>query len=136
MHTYLHKVRGGITGRVWIGEDVFLENTYPECIELYDEYGGKFHFVLLAHWRGSGKIIVEGNACIGACCLVTAAPGEIIVIGEGSMVAAGSVVTKSVAFYILVANVPAKPIATRKYAPSKGVSHKQFKSGITPLAPS
>lgn len=91
-----------ITGRVWIGEDVFLENTYPECIELHDKYGGNLHSVLLAHWRGSGKIIVERNARIGACWLVTAAPGEIIVVGEGSMVAAGSVVTKSVASYTLV----------------------------------
>ncbi len=124
-----------ITGRVWIGEDVFLENTYPECIELRDEYGGNLHSVLLAHWRGSSKIIVERNARIGACFLVTAAPGEIIVVGEGSMVAAGSVITKSVASYTLVADVPAKPIATLKYAPSNGVSYKQFKSGITRLTP-
>jgi serine acetyltransferase len=132
----LHKLRGvKITGRVWIGEDVFLENTYPESIELHDECGVNLRSVLLAHWRGSGKIIVEKKARIGACCLITASPGETIVIGEGSMVAAGSVVTKSVAPYTLVAGVPAKPIATLKYAPSKGISYKQFKSGITRISP-
>jgi len=73
------------------------------------------------------------KARTGACCLVTASPGETIVIGEGSMVAAGSVVTKSVPPYTLVAGVPAKPMATLKYLPAKGISYKHFKSGIIRL---
>ena len=103
LRLYLHKLRRvEITGRVWIGKGVFLENTYPECFEVHDEYGVNFRSVLWAHCRGTGKIIVDKKARIGACCLVTASPGETIVIGEGSMVAAGSVVTKSVASYTLV----------------------------------
>src|SRR5262245_30537725 len=94
---FLHRLRGvQITGRVWIGDDVYLENEYPECIELHDQCGVNLRTVMLAHWRGKGRIVVERGARIGACCLITASPGETIVIGEGSMVAAGSVVTKSV----------------------------------------
>lgn len=131
LRPFLHRLRGvKIYGKVWIGEDVFLENTYPECIELHDECGVNLRSVLLAHWRGAGKIIVEKKARIGACSLITASPGETIIIGEGAMVAAGSVVTKSVARYTLVAGVPAKPIAKLKHAPTQGTPYSVFKSGI------
>lgn len=128
---YLHKLRGvKITGSVWIGEDVYLENDFPDCIELQDQSGVNLRSVLIAHWRGRGRIIVEKMARVGACCLITASPGETIVIGEGSMVAAGSVVTKSVEPYTLVAGVPAVPIAKLTVPPAKGISYSEFKAGI------
>lgn len=128
---FLHKLRGvKINGRVWIGEDVFLESTYPDCIELNDQCGVNLRSVLLAHWRGSGRIIVERKSRIGACSLITASAGETIVIGEGAMVAAGSVVTKSVEPYTLVAGVPAKPIARLRYAPTQGTPYHVFKAGV------
>ena len=136
LRPFLHKLRGvKITGKVWIGEDVFLENSYPGCIELNDQCGVNLRSVLLAHWRGSGKIIVEKKARIGACSLITASPGETIVIGEGAMVAAGSVVTKSVEPYTLVAGVPAKPIARLKHPPIQGIPYKVFKAGIVRISP-
>ncbi len=134
LRPFLHKLRGvKITGKVWIGDDVYLENTYPGCIELQDECGVNLRCVLLAHWRGNGRIIVEKKARVGACCVITASPGETIVIGEGAMVAAGSVVTKSVPPYTLVAGVPAKPIATLKHPPTLDVPYDVFKSGIVRL---
>jgi tetrahydrodipicolinate N-succinyltransferase len=76
---------------------------------------------------------VEKKARIGACSLITASPGETIIIGEGAMVAAGSVVTKSVEPYTLVAGVPAKPIAKLLHAPTQGTPYAVFKAGIQPL---
>lgn len=128
---FLHRLRGvRITGKVWIGDDVYLENDFTECIELHDQCGINVRSVLLAHWRGKGRIIVESKARIGACCLITASPGEVIVIGEGSMVAAGSVVTKSVAPYTLVGGVPAKLLARLSVPPTQGIPYAEFKAGI------
>lgn len=129
----LHRLRGvKINGRVWIGDEVYLENTYPECIELNDESLVLLRSVLLAHTMGGrGKVIVEKKARIGACCLVAASPGQTLIIGEGSMVAAGSVVRKNVPPYTFVAGVPAKPIATLKYPPTLSTKYDVFKSGMT-----
>lgn len=52
------------------------------------------------------KIIVEDDAWIGAS--VTILPG--VRVGKGAIIGAGSVVTKDVPAYTVVAGVPAKPI--------------------------
>jgi acetyltransferase-like isoleucine patch superfamily enzyme len=57
-----------------------------------------------------GDVTVGDRAWIGYRALVM--PG--VTIGEGAIVAAGSVVTKDVAPYTIVAGVPAKPIGERK----------------------
>ena len=55
-----------------------------------------------------GKIKVEDGAYIGACSMIM--PG--VTIGEGAMVAAGSIVTRSVAPYTVVAGNPARLVCT------------------------
>lgn len=55
-----------------------------------------------------GKIKVEDGAYIGACSMIMAG----VTIGEGALVAAGSVVTKSVAPRTVVGGNPARYICT------------------------
>ena len=55
-----------------------------------------------------GKVVIEDRAYIGAFSQIM--PG--VTIGEGALVAAGSVVTKSVAPHTVVAGNPAKYICT------------------------
>jgi len=55
------------------------------------------------------KVVVENDVWIGANCLIM--PG--IRIGEGAIVAGGSVVTKDVAPFTIVAGAPAKLIRRR-----------------------
>jgi maltose O-acetyltransferase len=56
-----------------------------------------------------GPVVIRDYAYIGT--RVTILPG--VTIGEGAVVASGSVVTKDVAPYVLVGGVPAKPIRER-----------------------
>jgi len=53
-------------------------------------------------------IIIEDEVWIGARCIITKG----VTIGKGAILAAGSVVTKDVPPYTLVAGNPAKPIKT------------------------
>jgi acetyltransferase-like isoleucine patch superfamily enzyme len=55
------------------------------------------------------QVHVEKNVWLGARCILT--PG--VIIGEGSVVAAGAVVTKNVPAYKVVGGVPAKIIKDR-----------------------
>lgn len=55
-------------------------------------------------------INIENDVWIGANCIITAG----VTIGEGAVVAAGSVVTKNVFPYQIVAGIPAKVIKERQ----------------------
>ena len=57
----------------------------------------------------SKGIIIEDNVWIGAGCKIL----DGVTIGTGSIVAAGSVVNKSIEPYSIVAGVPAKKIKSR-----------------------
>jgi acetyltransferase-like isoleucine patch superfamily enzyme len=109
---FLHKLRGvKIYGKVYIGEDVYIENEHPECVELHHGSGIALRSTIIAHTRGVGKVIIGKNANIFAGCMVIASANQILSIGEGAVLAAGSVVTSDVQPYTFVGGVPAKPIA-------------------------
>ena len=55
-----------------------------------------------------GKIVVEDNAYIGSCSHIM--PG--VTIGKGSLIAAGSIVTRSIPAFEVWGGVPAKYIST------------------------
>ncbi|MBZ4191515.1 hypothetical protein K7B07_21555 [Niabella sp. 3A5MI-3] len=56
------------------------------------------------------KVTIGKDVWIGASCIIL--PG--VTIGDGAIVAAGSVVTKDVAPFTIVAGVPSKEIKKRK----------------------
>lgn len=57
----------------------------------------------------NGKVVIGRDCWIGANCIIL--PG--VTIGEGSVIAAGSVVTKDIPEYSIVGGVPAKLIKMR-----------------------
>jgi len=134
LRPFLHRLRGvRITGRVFIGDDVYLENEYPECIELHDGAQIFVRSILLAHTRGMGRIIVGKNAMIGANCVLTATAGTTLVIGESTVVAASSVVNSSVPPHTLFGSQKGKPLAKVTVPFSLGTSYQEFLRGLRPL---
>ena len=98
LRPFLHRLRGAkIHGKVFIGDDVYLENEYPERVEIHDGAAILVRSTLIAHFDyrepgGQGKIIIEKNAVILANCTIVCSPGHSLTIGEGSVISAGSVV--------------------------------------------
>lgn len=102
--------RGGVSigDRTWIGyrtmifssnhsipagrESIFLSSTQTRCDDQLKK-------VTIANdvWIGAGAIILPG-----------------VTIGEGSVIAAGSVVTKDIPAYVIAAGCPAKVIKNRE----------------------
>jgi acetyltransferase-like isoleucine patch superfamily enzyme len=130
----LHKLRGvRISGRVFIGDDVYVENEYPECIELHDGAQICLRSILIAHTRGSGRIVIGKDAFVGANCVLTASPGVTLTVGEGAVIATSSVITSDVPAHTLVGNEKAKPLARATVAFTMETPYDRFLAGLRPL---
>ena len=127
----LHKLRGvKVKGRIWISSGVYIDDGYPETVELHDDVVLGVRTVLISHFRTASKgIVIEKHAFIGACCVIM--PN--VRIGEGAVVAAMSLVNKDVPPYTLVGGVPAKPIAKVTYPLGIKGSEDKFREGLMPL---
>jgi len=131
---FLHKLRGvRITGRVFIGDDVYLENEYPDCVELQDGAQIGLRSILIAHTRGPGRIVIGKNVFVGANCVLTASPNTTLTIGEGAVVAALSVIASDVPPHTLVGNEKAKPLARVTVPFEMDTPYDRFLAGLRPL---
>ena len=134
LRPFLHKLRGvRITGRVFIGDDVYLENEYPECIEMQDGAQVSLRSILIAHTRGVGRIVIGKDAFVGANCVLTASPGTTLIVGDGAVIATSSVVSADVPAHTLVGTAKAKPIATVTVALTMTTPYELFLGGLRPL---
>lgn len=133
LRPFLHRLRGVSIGRnVFIGDDVYLENKYPENIEI--QYGVQITLksIIIAHIRGPGKIVFEENSYIGAGSIIVCGPGQTLRIGKGAVVAAGSVITTNVAPGTLVKAEPPRVIADVTKPLPECNSFNEFLFGLRP----
>jgi serine acetyltransferase len=127
----LHRLRGvKITGRVFIGDDVYLENEYPESLEIHEGAQINLRSVLIAHTRGPGKIVIGKDVYIGAHCVITASSGRTVTIGEGSVVTASTVVSSNVPSHTLFGTPKGQPLATVTVPLTMETSFEQFLNGL------
>lgn len=94
---------------VYIGNNVMIA---PHCMIAAGDHDLKQLDVAMRFAGNSSKgpIVIEDNVWIGANCTIT----DGVRIGQDSVVAANSVVTKDVAPFDIVGGVPAKVIGNRK----------------------
>ena len=134
LRPFLHRLRGvKIYGSVFIGDDVYIENEHPECVEIHDEAQIGLRSIIMAHFRGTGRVIVGEKVWTGPNCVIAASPGQVLTVGEGSVLAGGAVVTKDVPPFTFVGGVPAKPIARVTVPMTLSTSYEDFKKGLVPL---
>jgi acetyltransferase-like isoleucine patch superfamily enzyme len=118
LRVWLHRWRGVTIGEgVFIGTDALVETLRPELIRIGDRVTVGIRATMIAHFKGSAaaerdpsrrfSIVVEDDAFIGPGAILL--PG--VTVGRGAVIAAGSVVTSSVAPLTMVQGNPARPIA-------------------------
>ena len=134
LRPYLHKLRGvKINGNVFIGDDVYLENAHPNCVEINDGAQIALRTNIIAHFRGAGKIVIGKNVWIGMCCNIASTPGQILNIGEGAVIGMNSTVTRDVPPFTYVVGSPAKPKLKVTIPMTLETSFENWKKGLKPL---
>jgi len=134
LRPFLHRLRGvKICGNVFIGDDVYIENEYPECVEIHNKTEIALRSIILAHFKGPGRVVIEEEVYIGPNSMITASAEQTLVLGKGSVIAAGSAVGASVPANTIVSGVPVKPIAKTLVSLINSESLEEFKLGLRPI---
>ena len=121
LRTWLYRFMGVSIGRhVFIGLDTWLDDQFPELIEIEDDVTISFRVTVVVHddarrmdrvspGQAEGTVapvILRRGCYLGAGCLIL--PG--VTVGERAVVGAGSVVTRDVPPRSLVLGVPARVV--------------------------
>ncbi len=131
---FLHRLRGVRIGKgVFIGDEVYFDNEYPENIEIEDNVVISVRATILAHTRGSGRIILERNSYIGAHALVVTSGKKVLRVGEGAVVGAGCVITKDVKARTFVAAEFGRAVAHVRVPLATADRLEEFVKGLAPL---
>jgi acetyltransferase-like isoleucine patch superfamily enzyme len=131
---FLHRLRGVQVGKnVFIGDEVYLENEYPEQVEIQDGVQISIRATILAHTRGPGKIVLEKNSYVGPHVVVVTSAGKLLRIGEGAVISAGCVITRDVKPHTFVTGEFGKAIAEARVPLSQADRVEDFVRGLVPL---
>jgi len=132
----LQRARGVTIGkRTHIGPMVTIDDVYPYFVIIGDNVSIAGQNFILTHSKPMtyhkkiseayvAPVIIENNVWVAIN--VTILPG--VRIGEGSVIAAGSVVTKDIPPFVFAAGIPAKPIKDISEKLKHNYSEKRFKA--------
>ena len=135
LRPWLHRRRGVKIGKnVWISEYVCIDEDRPENVTIGDHVsiGVRTTIITHFHWRQSepneklGKVVIEKNAYIGPHCVIL--PN--VTIGEGSIIMAGTVVSRNVPPRVMYGYPPPAPIARVTRPLVEGQSYQGFLMGL------
>lgn len=134
LRPFLHRLRGIKIGPgVFIGDEVYLENEFPECIEIHAGAQIGIRSIILAHIRGSGRVIIEKNVWIGPQCVIAVSPDRVLRIGEGAVIGPASVITSDIPAKSFVAPDRPRHIADAAVPLAKAETYSSFLHGLRPL---
>jgi len=122
-----------VGAKVFIGDDVYIDNEYPEAIEIGDNVQISIRTIIIAHTRGPGKVIIGKEAFIGPNSVLVCGAGRVLKIGEGAVIGAGSIVTRSVPPKIYVAPAGPQPLARVHIPLPVAATMEEFWSGLEML---
>ena len=142
---FFHRLRGVHLGAdVFIGDGVYLENEFPECIAIGDHSALAPRVMVIAHVGRtdrkegplSGQVIIGKHVFIGAMSFIGAGPEATVTIGDGATIGAGvTIVNRSIAPGTLVTAPPFMEIATCEIPLTAARSYNEFVHGIHPIRP-
>jgi acetyltransferase-like isoleucine patch superfamily enzyme len=138
LRPFLHRLRGVSLGRnVWISQYVHLDELHPEAITIGADCTIGLRTTIFAHlyWgakRGGaevGPVVIEDEVYVGPHCVIL--PN--VHIGRGSVIQAGTVVSRNVPPGVLWGPPPAGPLGAVTTPLTSKVQYRQFVQGLRPI---
>jgi len=134
LRPFLHRLRGVKIGSdVFIGDDVYLENEHPKAVEIQDHVHIGVRAIILAHTRGSGRVVLEKDSFVGPNAIIVTSGDRTLRVGEGAVVGAGVVVTCDIPAHVFVGSAAATSVAGASVPFTKAERMEDFLRGLTPL---
>ncbi|KMQ52615.1 putative acetyltransferase YvoF [Chitinispirillum alkaliphilum] len=133
----LHKLRGVKIGRnVWISQYVYIDELHPEVITIGDNCTVGLHTTIVSHFywgpkrssHSAGPVKIENDVFIGPHCVIL--PN--VTIGSGSVIQAGTVVSRDVPPNTLWGLPKAGPLARITVPLTSQNGYDRFLSGLRP----
>jgi acetyltransferase-like isoleucine patch superfamily enzyme len=132
----LQRWRGVSVGvNVWIGLYVYIDDLHPEAISIGNNctIGIRTSIITHFYWGprqpvSNGKVVIENDVFIGPHCVIL--PN--VTIGEGAVIQAGSVVTRSVPARTFWGPPPAGPLGTVTVPLTLDHGYNAFLRGVRP----
>jgi acetyltransferase-like isoleucine patch superfamily enzyme len=131
----LHRWRGVAIGDgTFIGTDVLIETAHPQLVRIGRGVDIGARTTIIAHQQGE-PVTAEPTVRIGDDVFIGPSSTLLphVTIGDGAVVVAGSVVTKSVPPLTMVQGNPAGPVARCRVPLGRSTPMREFYRGLTPL---
>lgn len=135
---WLHKRRGVRIGKnVWISRLVYIDELHPEAVTIGDNSSIGLRTSIFTHFywgprqstEHAGPVHIEDDVYIGPHCVILPK----VRIGRGSVIKAGSVVTRDVPEYTFWGAPQAEPLARVTVPLTPNSTYQKFISGLRPV---
>jgi acetyltransferase-like isoleucine patch superfamily enzyme len=135
----LQRWRGARLGsNVWIGLYVYVDDLHPDALSIGDNCSIGIRTSIITHFywgphraTGSGRVVIEDDVFVGPHCVIL--PN--VRIGEGSVIQAGSVVSRNVPPRTFWGTASAGPLGQVTVPLTAAHGYTEFLRGIKPLTP-
>jgi acetyltransferase-like isoleucine patch superfamily enzyme len=133
----LHRWRGADIGpNVWIGLYVYIDDLHPEYLSIGENstIGIRTSIITHFYWGprqpvSNGRVVIARDVFVGPHCVIL--PN--VTIGEGAVIPAGSVVTRSVPPHTLWGAPPASALGSVTVPLTASHGYMAFLRGLRPL---
>lgn len=134
----LQRWRGVSVGtNVWLGQYVYIDDVHPTALSIGDNCTIGIRCTILTHFYwglrrrvSNGKVVIENDVFIGPHCVIL--PN--VTIGEGSVIKAGTVVSRSVPPRTFWGSPAAETLGTVTVPLTSERGYANFLTGIRPVA--
>jgi acetyltransferase-like isoleucine patch superfamily enzyme len=132
----LQRLRGASIGsNVWIGLYVYIDDLHPAALTIGDNCTIGLRTSIFTHFywgsrraQSNGKVVIEKDVFVGPHCVIL--PN--VRIGEGSVVKAGTVVTKNVPAGTFVGHEAPEALARVTVPLTSQHGYLEFMRGLQP----